>query len=125
MTKTVPTSSITNTIDLTSTAIDLTQGAVSVSFPYTISTTDTTTNWSWNAVNTTNTNHADIMIGDRSMVEWMEKVEERLNILTVNPELEAEWNELRELGDRYRELEKKCKEKGEMWKKLKQLPPRD
>jgi hypothetical protein len=67
--------------------------------------------------------NADITMNGKSLKNWMERVEERLNILTVNAELEAEWDELRELGERYRELEKKCKEKGEMWKKLKQLPP--
>ena len=67
--------------------------------------------------------NADITMNGKSLKTWMEQVEERLNILTVNEELEAEWDELRELGERYRELERKCKEKGEMWKKLKQLPP--
>jgi hypothetical protein len=66
---------------------------------------------------------ADITMNGKSLKNWMERVEERLNILTVNAELEAEWDELRELGERYRELEQKCKEKGEMWKKLKQMPP--
>lgn len=66
---------------------------------------------------------ADIDINGRSMKQWMEKVEERLNILTPNPELEAEWDELRRLGERYRKLEKKCKEKAEVWKKLKSMPP--
>ena len=50
------------------------------------------------------------------------KVEERLNILTPNPMLEKEWDELRRLGERYRKLEKKCKEKAEMWKQLKKMP---
>ena len=53
----------------------------------------------------------------------MEQVEERLNILTPNPELEKEWDDLRKLGERYRKLEKKCKEKAEVWKKLKSMPP--
>ena len=53
---------------------------------------------------------ADIDINGKSMTAWMEKVEERLNILTPNPELE-------------KELEKKCKEKAEVWKKLKSMPP--
>jgi hypothetical protein len=66
----------------------------------------------------------DIKINDKSMVAWMEKVEERLNILTPNPELEAEWDELRRLGNRYRALEKKCKEKAQMWEKLKQVQPK-
>jgi flagellar motility protein MotE (MotC chaperone) len=66
---------------------------------------------------------ADIDINGKSMTAWMEKVEERLNILTPNPELEKEWDELRKLGERYRKLEKKCKEKAEMWNKLKSMPP--
>jgi hypothetical protein len=39
-----------------------------------------------------------------------------------NTELEAEWDQLRELGDRYRELEQQCREKSQMWAKLKTLP---
>lgn len=67
--------------------------------------------------------NADIKINGRSLMEAITKLEERLNVLVPNPELEKEWDELRELGERYRELEKKCKEKGEMWKKLKSMPP--
>ena len=69
-----------------------------------------------------NGNGADIDINGKSLKDWMEKVEERLNILTPNPELEQEWDELRRLGERYRKLEKKCKEKAEVWKKLKSMP---
>lgn len=66
---------------------------------------------------------ADIMVNGRSLMDAIDALEQRLNILVPNPELEAEWNELQELGKRYRELEKKCQEKGEMWNKLKSLPP--
>ena len=65
---------------------------------------------------------ADIDIKGKSLLAWMEKVEERLNILTPNTELEKEWDELRRLGERYRKLEKKCKEKAEVWNKLKSMP---
>ena len=65
---------------------------------------------------------ADLTINGKSLKGWMEKVEERLNILTPNPELEKEWDELRRLGERYRKLEKKCKEKAEVWNKLKAMP---
>lgn len=70
-----------------------------------------------------NGSNADVEINGKSMKAWMEKVEERLNILTPNPELEKEWDDLRRLGERYRKLEKKCKEKAEVWKKLKEMPP--
>ena len=65
---------------------------------------------------------ADLLINDKSLKTWMEKVEERLNILTPNPEMEKEWDQLRKLGARYRKLEKKCKEKSDMWNKLKAMP---
>ena len=65
---------------------------------------------------------ADLEINGKSMKTWMERVEERLNILAPNPELEKEWDELRRLGERYRKLEKKCKEKAEVWNKLKAMP---
>ena len=67
--------------------------------------------------------NADIRINGRSLMSAIDALEQRLNILVPNPELEKEWDELKQLGDLYRELEKKCKEKGEMWKKLKQMPP--
>jgi hypothetical protein len=67
---------------------------------------------------------ADIKINGKSMKTWMEAVEERLNILTPNPKLETEWDELQELGERYRALEQKCKEKAQMWAALKKVQPR-
>ena len=67
---------------------------------------------------------ADIKINGKSMKTWMEAVEERLNILTPNPELEQDWDELRRLGERYRKLEKKCKEKARMWEELKRVQPK-
>ena len=66
--------------------------------------------------------NADIEINGKSMTTWMERVEERLNILTPNTELEKEWDDLRRLGERYRKLEKKCKEKALMWETLKKMP---
>ena len=68
---------------------------------------------------------SDIDINGKSLKTWMEKVEERLNILTPNPEMEKEWDQLRKLGERYRKLEKKCKEKSDMWNKLKAMPKPD
>ena len=65
---------------------------------------------------------ADIRINGKSMNKWMEQVEQRLNILSPNPELEKEWDDLRRLGERYRKLEKKCQEKAKMWEALKKLP---
>jgi hypothetical protein len=98
----------------------------------TTGTGTTGTNFNWSAVGANikpgakislQGEDADIDLNGKSMRAWMEKVEERLNILTPNANLEAEWDELRELGERYRELEKQCKEKTEVWKKLKSMPP--
>jgi hypothetical protein len=66
--------------------------------------------------------NADIIVNGRSLMDAIDALEQRLNILVPNPELETEWDELRELGERYRELEKKCQEKGDMWAKLKAMP---
>ncbi len=68
--------------------------------------------------------NADIKINGKSMKAWMVAVEQRLNILTPNPELEADWNDLRRLGERYRKLEKKCQEKARMWQELQKIQPR-
>jgi hypothetical protein len=61
----------------------------------------------------------DVRVKGRSLAEFMQQVEQRLNMLQPNPELEAEWDQLRELGEQYRELEQQCKEKSEMWNTLK------
>lgn len=68
--------------------------------------------------------NADIRMNGKSMKAWMEAVEERLNILTPNPELEKEWDDLRRLGQRYKALEKKCREKAQMWEALKKVQPK-
>ena len=65
---------------------------------------------------------ADIEINGKSMSAWMEKVEQRLNILHPNPDMEKDWDDLRRLGERYRKLEKKCQKKAQMWEALKKLP---
>ena len=66
--------------------------------------------------------NADIDINGKSLLKTLEALEERLNLMTPNPELEKEWDDLRRLGNRYRKLEAKCKEKAEMWNKLKSMP---
>ena len=66
---------------------------------------------------------ADIKINDKSLLKTLEAIEQRLVLLEPNPEMEKEWDELRELGERYRELEKQCQEKSKMWNKLKSMPP--
>ena len=65
--------------------------------------------------------NADIIINGTSMLKCLDKICERLNILTPNPTLENEWHQLKELGEQYRSLENKLKEQNAMWEKLKSM----
>ena len=96
--------------------------------PYTLSTnwgTDTiTTSGISTSINQSGTielrgEEADIIVNGVSLMDKLDAIAERLNLLEVNQELEAEWDQLRELGERYRELEQELKAKSEMWKTLK------
>ena len=66
---------------------------------------------------------ADIEVNGESLIGMIRRMEERLNILTPNPKLEAEWEELRALGEQYRKLEQHIKDKQATWDKLKAMPP--
>jgi hypothetical protein len=89
--------------------------------------TGTSTNYAWNTTSIENTLQVkgdsefdgDITVKGRSLTEFMDSVEQRLNILRPNPALEAEWDQLRALGEQYRELEKQLTEKSQMWNTLK------
>jgi hypothetical protein len=61
----------------------------------------------------------DIKIKGKSLVDSLEKIEEKLAILRPNEKLEEKWDELRELRNRYMELEKEIIEKEKMWDILK------
>jgi hypothetical protein len=64
---------------------------------------------------------ADIRINGVSLTDVLKNIEQRLNILRPNTELEYEWDQLRELGNRYRRLEAELKEKSRVWEKLKAM----
>jgi hypothetical protein len=61
----------------------------------------------------------DIELDGLSLRDFMAKVTEHMAIMIPNPKLEEEFNELKELADRYRKLEKKLLEQKEMWETLK------
>jgi hypothetical protein len=94
---------------------------------YTYTTTGTSTNYAWNTTSIENTLQVkgdsefdgDITVRGRSLTEFMDSVEQRLNILRPNTALESEWDQLRVLGEQYRELEKQLIEKDQMWQTLK------
>jgi len=96
---------------------------------YTYTTTSTGASNPWIATGTNASNtlsvqgdaefDGDITVKGRSLAEFMESVEQRLNILRPNPALEAEWDQLRALGEQYRKLEQQLTEKNQMWATLK------
>lgn len=63
--------------------------------------------------------NSDIKIGNTSLKEFMQTVSTRLAMLTPNPAMEKEWEELKALGDAYRALEKECIDKSKVWNILK------
>ena len=68
---------------------------------------------------------SDVKIKGKSLLETIERLEQRLAILSPNPELESEWEDLKRLGDEYRKLEAHIKDKMKVWEKLKDLPKID
>lgn len=131
---------IYNVVDPTVTSvsgstIDWTTGAVGTSGSYVIGANGTSAlDWGNLTISSVNTNpstisqsgllelrgeKADIMINGQSLMTMMQQIQERLNILTVNTELESDWDELRELGRQYRELEQHIKDKMDTWQRLK------
>ena len=61
---------------------------------------------------------ADIEINGKSLSSAIANIEERLAILHCNPELEAEFQELHQLGEEYRKVEKQLMEKKTIWDNL-------
>jgi hypothetical protein len=109
---------------------------VSITSPYTVSsginfpnavytTTGTTSSpWSYNPSSkiTLDGPDADIEINGVSLWATMQEIVNRLNIMHVNPELETQWAELRELSEKYRKLEQQIKEKQATWDRIKAMP---
>jgi hypothetical protein len=62
---------------------------------------------------------ADVVINGVSLSATLKGIQDRLNILQPNSALEAEWDELRELGELYRRKETELKEKQRMWEIMK------
>jgi len=61
----------------------------------------------------------DIEFDGVGICHTIQKMQQRLAILVPNPRLEAEWQELRDLAQRYRELEIELLEKNRVWNTLK------
>jgi hypothetical protein len=61
----------------------------------------------------------EVTIKGKSLTDMLEKIEERLAILHPNEKLEDKWDELKDLGKRYKELEAEIIEKEKVWAILK------
>ena len=126
------------------TGYSITTGSITSPYTYTTTGSGSTvpnngyaissgTGYTW-ATGTTNTNTTveinadgmkikeggDITIGGKSLSDAIEKIEERLGILTPNPELEERWEKLKELRKQYMEMEKDLLEKEKIMKILKE-----
>ena len=130
--------SINNTMNNTYIGDPLTTGT-----PGQVYTTPGTGNISWGNLNGTSTSWGNITLAEpdikgatlkvkgdadfdgevtikgKSLTDMLDKIEERLAILHPNPKLEDKWNELKELGKRYKELEAEIIEKEKVWAILK------
>ena len=100
-----------------------------ISYPYTITGSNTATGiaspWYSNSTSPKiklDGKGADIEVNGWSLIDAIQKIEQRLNILNPNEELEAEWEELRSLGNQYRQLEQHIKDKQATWDRLKAMP---
>ena len=68
---------------------------------------------------------ADIEINGVSLWATMQEIANRLNIMHTNPELETEWQELRELGEQYRKLEQHILDKQATFDRVRAMPAPD
>jgi hypothetical protein len=96
--------------------------------PYTVTTT--TASAPWATINPTTTSAkihldgegADIEVNGWSLVAAVKRIEERLGLYQPNPELEAEWSDLRDLAQQYRKLEQHIRDKQATFDRLKAVP---
>lgn len=70
--------------------------------------------------------NADVILNGVSLVGTLQNIQQglgdlndRLAILKPNPELEAEWTQLKQLAQQYRELEQQLLEKQQAWELIK------
>ena len=90
------------------------------SYGYVNPSTTTGTNAIWNSAPITTTITADdVVVKGRSIVEALDRIEERLGILDCDESLEQEWEALRELGQEYRKMKQRIEDKIKTFNTLK------
>ena len=95
-----------------------------ISYPY-LTSTGANPTWANSVIPKIQLNGegADIEVNGESLMGLLKQISERLNLLKTDEKLEAEWAELRDLGEQYRALEKHIKEKQATWDRLKAIAP--
>jgi len=89
-------------------------------------TVNTTSNWSSGNQNVVIQGQlrldegADIRFGDASLMETLREIQSQLGMLTPDPKLEKEFEELRACAQEYERLRAKFLEQKRMWEILKQ-----
>ena len=85
--------------------------------------TSTGTTAIWNNQGTTKIAADEIEIRGKSLADQLDRIEQRLGILDCDETLEADWEELRELGEQYRKLKQHIEDKIKTFETLKKSPP--
>lgn len=65
---------------------------------------------------------ADVEVNGWSLVDAVKRIEQRLGLYQPNPELEADWAELRELSEQYKKLEQHIQDKQATWDRIRAMP---
>ncbi len=114
----------------------------SITSPYTVTTGTNFPNAVWTAATTGTTapwftsnptgskiqldgQDADVTVNGWSLVDAVKRIEERLGLYQPNPELEAEWADLRELAEQYRTLAQHIRDKQATFDRLRAMPAPD
>lgn len=63
---------------------------------------------------------ADIKIRGTSLMDRIERIEQRLALINRNPKLEEDWPELKEAAERYQQLAQEFEDKQAVWDRLNQ-----
>ena len=88
---------------------------------HTWTTTGTTTGYNWPNQGVMQVHAADIEINGKSVMKSLERIEEQLGILDCDAKLEEDWKELRDLGNKYRRVQKRIQDKLKTFNKLKEV----
>jgi hypothetical protein len=114
-----------DTINISSGGLAPGYGAVP---PATITWPNNSPSYSWSDISITDSpsgritltgDDADIEINGESVVGMLREIRDRLNILQVSADMEAEWDELRILREQYEDKLSECREKSRAWNLLK------